>query len=366
MALVAYTSAAILPLIAQSDAVIDMAVTALPTTANLYGDGLDSLDPVPTLTFAWTILEKPAGSAVNFVDTGTDSSTLQNPVLQDIDTWENIRVMLVVTNLDNGAVSEADRFLAPDTAFVHVRLQSVTAGLQKPAYGERNHKEPWHEVVAAMEALATGGVVIPPEIWQLVSGGYAEYPVATVLHKHFGTDINVATQAVQGVVLLSDAPVAPLAPKALNVDYHPMSVQVSGTPTALGWVTGIEEAVAGVGGTKYPHALFQIKDPCTMRGFSVDFADFGDMANSYDFEVYYGPRADWYAGAALSQFAAYDLTVGPAAADNSVLGDISADTELSLAAGYMVGIYVASGPSSFVGDRTGNAMTVTAHLYRKV
>lgn len=368
MAIVAYTSAAINPTIAQVDASVDLSVPgALPATVDLYGGVVDSLDPVPTPTWAWSILEKPAGSAVRFADTGLDTSTLQNPQLIDVDIWENVRVMLVVTNTDNGAVSEANRFLAPNTAFVHVRVLGAASGLQKLAYGERNHKVPWHEVVDAMETLAATGGVLDPALLQLISGGYAELPPGTVLHKHKGPDVDVAVFGVdQGTVKLSDAPVDPLNPKALTVDYHPMTVLVSSTPTTSGRSDTIEVADTAVGAAKYPHALFHVRAACVLEALSIHFADFGDLANVYTFEVWYGPAADWYSGAALTQHAAFNLSLGPAAAANATFGASTPSSTLSLPAGHIVGLFVATAPSSFLGARPGTDMTVTAHLYRKV
>lgn len=368
MAIVAYTSAAPNPTVAQADGIVDLSVPgALPATVQLYGGCLDGLDPAPTPTWAWAILEKPAGSAVRFQDTLGDTSTLQNPVLEDIDTWENIRVMLVVTNLDNGAVSEADRFLAPDTAFVQVRVQGAISGLEKPAYGERKHKASYHALVDALETLVSTGGVLAPELLQLISGGYAEFPPGTHLHKHKGPDVDVAGYGGdQGVVHLSDAPVDPLNPTALTVDYQPQSVQVMGSPTTSGWVQGIEVADPLVGAAKYPHAVFVVQGPCKLKKLSFIFADYGDLANAYEFEVYYGPSADWFSGAALLKHAPFDLALGPAAADNATYGGNTADSSLSLGLGDIVGVFVKTAPSGPTGARVGNALTVVAHFYREV
>jgi hypothetical protein len=368
MAIVAYASAAPNPTIAQVDGIIDLSVPGtLPATLQLYGGVLDSLDPSPTPTWAWAILEKPAGSAVSFADTGTDTSTLQNPVLQDIDTWENIRVMLVVTNTDNGAVSEADRFLAPDTAFVCARLLGADSGLEKLAYGERKYKTQYHELVEAVDTMASTGGVLDPAILQLISSGYAEYPPGTHLHKHKGPDVDVATYGGdQGVVHLSDAPVDPLNPTALTVDYQPQSVQVMGTPTTSGWVQGIEVANTAVGAAKYPHALFVVRGPCTLKALSFIFADYGDATNAYTFEVWYGPSADWYLKAALVKHLPFTTALGPAPVDNTTFGAHSADSALALAAGDLVGVFVASAPTGLTGAKVGNALTVVAHFYREV
>jgi hypothetical protein len=150
MAVTAYTSAAAGPTASQVDKTYDLASVSLPqATLQLYGGGVDSLDGGAVWTYAWTLLQKPAGSAASLI-----SGTVQNPVLQNVDVYGNYRLMLVVTNTNSGAHSETDPLKAPNTAFVQVRCLGANAGLQKPAAGERNWQDLWRQVVQAIEDLA--------------------------------------------------------------------------------------------------------------------------------------------------------------------------------------------------------------------
>ena len=368
MAVIAYTSSAINPLVTQVDKVVDMAATPLPVTVQLYGDGKEDGDPGAVWTYAWEVIDKPTGSLARFQDTLGQTSTLQNPIVENVDTWGNINVFLVVTNTNTANSSSAD-FLTLDTvkAKTVVRVKSVAASIQKMAAYEwswHSHLRVWADVIEAMKAAV---LTLPAEVLQLISTGYAELPPGTSLHLHKGEDVDVGTTTVRGTLLVSDAPADPVNPVALNVDYRPQSVLVTHTPTTAGLIPGIEVADPTIGAAKYPHALFHIRQACVMEGFSVHFADFGDLANVYEFEVYYGPSADWYSGAALSKFLPYDVTLGPGVAANQTLGTYSADDALALAIDDIVGVFVKTAPTSLFGAAVPGAnMTVTAHLYRKV
>ena len=137
-----------------TDPSVDLAATPLPNVPNqqVYGYADDSNDNAPVWTWAWTILAKPTGSNASFVD-----ATLQNPVLQNIDTWGNYRLMLVATNTNTPESSETDPLRAPTAQFVTVRLLSTTKGIQKPAAGERNWHDDLHVWADKIEAQAAGG-----------------------------------------------------------------------------------------------------------------------------------------------------------------------------------------------------------------
>src|SRR3972149_5058241 len=309
---VAYTSAAAGPIAAQVDWIIDLAATPFPVAnVQLFGDGTEVGDPGPVLTFAWTILEKPVGSAVRFLDTGTANSTLQDPVLVDVDTWENIVVFLVVTNTNTGNSSEADYYAAPTTARVHVRLLGTNSGLEKLAYLELNWKSPYHELVAAIDSVIAAGVVIPPELLQLVSGGYAGFAPTDPPHKHHGSDIDVATTAALGVVLLSDPPVDPLNPVVLNRETLPMTAQIAGFRDITGihpWPVGVNIDAAG---NPAPLCLFELPSDCELDEFHIHMQDGGAHGN-YTTDLYIGTRAQWLAG---TQAAITNYTGTPAAAN---------------------------------------------------
>lgn len=124
----------------------ELAQSALTTTVQVFADAVDSEDGSATFTFSWSILDKPSGSSASF-----DNATLQNPTLQNVDTWGNYRLFCIATNTSTSATSEDDQILAPNSAFVTVRVNSTNRGLEKPAKGERDWHTRAHEWVSAIE-----------------------------------------------------------------------------------------------------------------------------------------------------------------------------------------------------------------------
>lgn len=143
----AYASGAPNPTQAQSDVIVDLqGGDTLPTTAQLYGGGVDLNDPAASFSFSWTILRRPSGSGAALNDNAT-----QNPTLGSIDQWNNYRLFLIVTNTATGVSSEIDPLLAPASAFVTVRVQSLELGIEKPATGERDWQSKAYAWVDAIE-----------------------------------------------------------------------------------------------------------------------------------------------------------------------------------------------------------------------
>ena len=141
----AYASAnAIIDVNTLSDA--DIVQSALTTTQNLFGTASDSEDGNATFSFSWTLVDAPSGHGASLVD-----STIQNPTLNSIDTWGNYRFFLIATNTSTSATSETDPIIAPNSAFVTVRVNSTNRGLEKPAKGERDWHSKAHEWVSAIE-----------------------------------------------------------------------------------------------------------------------------------------------------------------------------------------------------------------------
>ena len=176
-------------------------------------------------SFKWYLLEGPSGHGASLIN-----STIQQPVLQTINTWGNYRLMMVVTN-NVGTKSEEDPLLAPDSAFMTVRLISASLDLEKPARGERNWDQSYHTAVAGLETLhanfhntsgyhkidfhdttATGA-----ELDILTGAGYATANSAatgTKLHIHAGTHVDGASVdgVTQGVVKLAGSTSDPYQP----------------------------------------------------------------------------------------------------------------------------------------------------------
>jgi hypothetical protein len=132
--LIAYASGASNPTQSQVDVIVDLqGGDTLPTTAQVYGGGVDTNNPSASFTFSWSLLRKPSSSAGALND-----GALQNPIVGGVDVWGNYLLFLIVTNPATGESSEIDPIAAPSSAFVAVRVKSEQLGLEKPAAGERD------------------------------------------------------------------------------------------------------------------------------------------------------------------------------------------------------------------------------------
>lgn len=207
-----------------------------PQVVQLYARGVNTGDPGDTpASYAWTLLDAPEGNAATFSDPNSASPTF-GPVAQ---LWGNYRFRCVVT-MSSGLVSESRALYAPNSAFVHIRVESNSLGLQKPAKWERD----WHplirKAIGALESIRSliyaqtiaqhGDVSVAtgPTLDQLVSGGYATVG-GSPLHKHHGTDIGLASDASLGVAKTEIEPVDAYNPTAINCERLVFTALVPGT-----------------------------------------------------------------------------------------------------------------------------------------
>ena len=206
-----------------SDPVIELANNNLPIDIDLYGNAVDSNDANAVFTYSWSILSQAHQSPQVSL---TGNGAVQNPTLEQVNTWGNIRCFLVVTNQNTGETSQTDPLRAPDSAFVTVRVKSAAAVIQKIASGERNWSNDADDWAQAIEDLAAGNQGLPPhtitehtdvvdatgeELEVLTGGGYANDPdVANpnangALHIHHGNQVDAATRNTRGTVNLETA-----------------------------------------------------------------------------------------------------------------------------------------------------------------
>lgn len=292
MAIVAYTSAQPNPQVTQLDKVIDLSTTPLPVAlAQLYGDAVDSTDPAPVFTFAWTILAKPPTSAAAFVD-----PALQDPELGPIDVWGNYRLFLVATNTNSGETSETNPLKAPNTAFVHVRCLGAQLGLEKPAPGERNWHERYWELVEELEGGGAGGVSnfvdlldilalatppTPANLQTLVDGSYALKAGPVALHIHRGPDVDQATAAARGTVVLEDPPLNGANPKVVNQERITLQASADGTMSSVGYKPGVIEPPGAA--ASYCHAAWYVPEELSILEWIVVLSDAGGVPGDYSF-----------------------------------------------------------------------------------
>lgn len=163
-----YTSSQSNPLASQHDKIVDLSSVSLPqTNIQLYGQAQDSNHPSATFLYSWT-LSKPSGSSATL-----SSTTIQNPILNNVDVWGNYRLFLIATNTSTGETSQSDAILAPQSSFVHIRVLSESKGLQKPAVGEKNWQNSFNALVDSVEN-AIGGASSMDQLTDVDTTGKAQ------------------------------------------------------------------------------------------------------------------------------------------------------------------------------------------------
>jgi len=307
----------------EHDPSVDLANVALPQNVQVFGNGTDSNDPAPVWTWTWNILSQ-AEQAPAVILSG--NGLVQDPAVQAINSWGNIRLFLIVSNQNTAESSETDPLKAPDSAFVTVRVQSANASIQKPAAGERNWNNDTNEWAAAIESLAGGGAAIHDhnivdhldvvdatgaDLEALTGGGYADDPDANapnangLLHKHHGTDVDVGTTAIRGTVGIESAHTA----TAINIEVLYWTGHCDGTNTWKGRISqicGVHELGEPDGGIPpwsknhvdfVNHAagsLYLKEVHITMAAGGLNAAAIAAAnLDAYDFAIMVGSKALW-------------------------------------------------------------------------
>ncbi len=272
MSVTAYTSSVAAPGAGNHvDKTIDLGANPLPiASVQLYGAGVDSQDGAATWTYAWKILEAPPGGAVTFQDSGTDTSTLQNPVLVNLSIWGNVRVGLIVTNTHVNPARASDDdpdnpgskltvLQLPSVSFLQVRLQDAKYGLEKPASGERNWFALYRKLVATVAAMGSAALAAVNQL---------------------------------GLIELEDDALDPAHPKAITQERIKYQGTADGTQTALGFAPGVITTQTGASFCM----IWEIEEEVFLETFQVVMQnggpDVGGGEASYKFEVHSGTKAD--------------------------------------------------------------------------
>jgi hypothetical protein len=345
---------------------VTLAQAALPTDVQLYGDVVDTTNPGGPFSYAWTIIDAPAGSGATL-----SSSTSQTPLLQNVDTWGNIQLGLVVTNTASAQSSEGNPLLQPNAARITVKVTSTARGLEKPATGQRDWDAAYRAVV---EAVNTGSAFVPhtihdhtdatsttgPRTNALTGGGYATNPVidgtnpTTTLHKHVGAQVDAATTGARGVVTLAESAVDPAVPKVSPRDRVVFSAQTDVSYLAQGPANVILPHANGF----QAHLYFTAPEALVLTGMWVGLDDGGESSVNYELKLYTGTQANFTARTlAQAQIGGTDVElVGAPATDNAPLAGLVdfvttyGDT-LTVAAGSVVALRVEGGDSNNPGQR---------------
>ncbi len=365
------------------DPVLELANTNLPVDVNLYGNAVDSNDANAVFTYSWSILSQ---THQNPGLTLSGNGAVQNPTLEQVNTWGNIRCFLVVTNNNSGETSQTDPLRAPDSAFVTVRLKSPSATIQKIASGERNWHNDADDWVQAIEDIAAGNQGLPPhtitdhtdvvdatgaDLEVLTGGGYANDPDAVApnpngaLHIHHGDQVDVATRNTRGTIALEDGN-GPA--RAINVETIVLTASIVWTRLDNGQVVPLiapltleDDAVPFSGNL----ATWNVGEKVNIKRFSIALADGGtaqpgDFGGQYVFDLTIGTDAQFIAD--NLQRTNIDLTGAPAI-DHQPLFLASA-ANIVVPAGNVIGLVCAEGPSK-VSEALGANLTATVVLARE-
>ncbi len=295
----------------------------------------------------WYLLDKPDGSAA-----ALDDATLQNPKLQNVDAAGTYLLFLVVTD-DASAKSETQRQLAPNSAFVHVRVTTQYAALKRPASGERDYSRQVHalidqvdatvhdldaQVIADHDTVATGA-----QLDTLVGGGNAD-----ALHTHGAAGIAVATTTAQGVVLLAEAPQNVAAPKVATKNRVYFTGKADGSMTGDGWSPGtIEKQFSG--NYSMCHLHWKIPEAMTLEDAYFTFADGGPAGGGYVVSLYELTEAEFKANDFASAIAAgrhigqFPVTQG--STDNAPLVVGASGAGHALSAGNILAVLIDASPT---------------------
>jgi hypothetical protein len=303
------------------DAFLDLSdpLVVLPKDVQLNGDCIDDTgDPGP-FTYRWYMMAIPPGSAAVFND-----DLLQSPTLEDVDIWGNYRVFVVATNTNTGITSQQDPLRAPSSAFCVVRVLSPKQTIQKPAAGERNWmNDVWEwaqriedfesgmaphniidhlDVVDAtgfdLEVLTGGGYVDDPEPGATGAAANPANPFGhSLLHKHYGSDVDLATIATPGTIYLDDGFVGdPDHPTALTDDFSMLSAHTwMDLDEKMGLVPHVVVGRPVPGHGTAPLFVFNIpkgnNGTWVVRNYGVHFNRVGPDPSRYRFELVKGDHA---------------------------------------------------------------------------
>lgn len=268
---------------------------SLPTSQNLTGSGTFFAPATSIVGYQWILLDVPTGSSASL-----SSTTVQNPVLNNIDIDGAHRLMLVVED-DTGQFSESDPLLAPDSAFCIVQVTTQRRALSAPAVGERNWKTKLTNVIGVVdtnygaitdhvadvsdphETLSNTGVV---NVTNDPSGaGEVLLTTGATTAAWGASSLSVATTASQGTVALDEAPVDPLNPKAITRERIVFTATVNGHWDGAAWQPATIAAPPTGGPSGALHMVFRVPSNIVVVDWFVAFEDGGLTANTYDVDL---------------------------------------------------------------------------------
>jgi len=358
----------------------------LPQDVNVYGNAFDDNFPGAVFTYQWNLVSQ---SDQNPAVTLTNAGLAQNVVVEGVNTWENIRLFLIATNIGTTETSETDPLKAPDSAFTTIRVRSLNASIQKMAAGERNWDDDAYEWADAIEALSAGGGGVHDhniidhldvadatgaDLEVLTSGGYANDPDANnlnpggMLHKHLGSDVDVATVGVRGAVFLENAGNGAV----VNVENMFYTAYIAGSHAARGFIPAIVSHDEVAGGdpdinsdTLCTFALMSDLS-ATIRQVTITMKDGGtsnpDNNVGYQFDLLVQDDANYVQAGIAGNLVGLNLAGAPAAEHAPMV--LAIQPNVVLPKGDLLSLVCLKQPGKLDRDALGYGLTITIHLTR--
>lgn len=271
MAVTAYAAPS-LPVIANAGLpkVVDLSdspANDLPVTVTLYGDMVDSLDPVPLKRYQWWIVGSDPDSVPVMVGDDTDTVEIT------LDTWYNCQVFLVCTNQTNGHSSPALYANSTPASRVTIQMLDAELGLQRLARGQALDESfnDWPAVLVDHEAkldnLAlsdiNGVTISQTDLNKLANGNYMGGK-----HTHAGDDLPYATDAVRGVVMFEEPSATGKVP-----------------PKERGCFTGYYSGTLPAANPAVPLAYWQAPEDIKVYSWSATAVDGGNLGDTHTFTL---------------------------------------------------------------------------------
>lgn len=355
------------------DPSVDLSAVALPQTVQLYGDAFDSGDPGNLLwNWTWTVVgdDTPTSPAV------LSSAVVQNPTV-DVASWHNVRLFLIAQHSTTLEFSEQDPTLAPNSAFVTVRILSSVAGLQKIAQSERDYRGPLHAVIAQVEADAGGVgahtinshtdvVTATGALVDQVTDGSS----ASGLHTHAGADVALAGVSAPGVVLLEEAGTG-TATVITRERIHFCGTAENSRTTGAGMIMGqivpraypANETI-GIGAD--PLIIWKIEEDIELQEVALQLSWGGTGPAPVNPYVFWLVRATAVNAAGRAWAIVTSLLTGAPTTDGWPLLLSVPGLALGLNAGGYLGIVCAAAPRISDGDVPGSGLTAQVFARRDI
>lgn len=297
------------------DVKIDLATDPIGSLLpqNVYADAVDPADPTPAWDWQWYVVSSARGG-----ETLVDATQANAQV--KLTEWGNVLLFVVATNTNTGQTSETDPYKAPTQSFVKIRMFGAASGVEIFAAGERDYWFAQSKWADEIERLAENTTILNladlldvntttgAQLDRLADGSYAVDGLLGVspMHRHRGSHVDAATDALVGVSKLAFAPVDVASPRVLNRQKITLTGSVETYLNSAGnWALGVARPDQTLAPNvrdecllwRVPAWILQVgvSGQCYVERWSISMNDGGGPAGgvkTYQFALRAGNTAD--------------------------------------------------------------------------